>query len=664
MASQNDANTVYLTEQEAERIRNTVKDRIEKCSKLAGNTREPRDAKAATSEAYGTALMADMGGGADPATKGQNKLPAIAVGQVYPPSIVSVQDLESMKIAELKMDTHHHGKILAVKRVSPVVTYTARSWTVVEDEEGGETERLEVCLHKLRHSEEVMELASTFLIKEPYFTFNDQGEATIWIDHPSDLIVCTDENAKSSPVLTNGMNGHTEEALATAEKFAATCKNKGNAALKEKDLPEAHAEYTKGLKLARQEMVFNANPDLARDIARNRAHVNLLLSRLDEAITDAKASLIGKDDERSRELDSKAYYRAACAAYNLGGYQEAKGFFEQQKKLMPDNKDAGINLRRIELRLREQENGGHNLNKIRAGLSRARPGVDAASFIKNTEVKDSPGRGRGLFASRDVPAGGIILCEKAFCVVWGHEREALTAMTYDVRDENIRVSPVGLSRAIVQKLLKNPSQIEKVMDMYGDYQGDGKNVASTEDGPVVDAFRIQDIVSRNAFSAGNQYGEEGASSASTGLWIWSAYMNHSCIANCKKEVTGDLLMFRALRPITAGEELFASYDESGDYDARQAALMHTWGFECKCALCAAEKGDDPEARKKRRELAAQVDDFVGSTGWMNAKRLTIAKAQRLARAIDETYDAERYGGLARKSTETIQQWLSMASPRR
>jgi hypothetical protein len=111
------------------------------------------------------------------------------------------------------------------------------------------------------------------------------------------------------------------------------------------------------------------------------------------------------------------------------------------------------------------------------------------------------------------------MCERAFCVVWAHESEALTAMTYDVRDDRIRVSPVGLTKSIVQKLLGNSSQIERVMDLCGDYQGDGKNVSRTEDGTVVETFRIHDIMSRNAFGPGNQYGEEGASNASTGLWI-------------------------------------------------------------------------------------------------------------------------------------------------
>ncbi|KAL2021672.1 hypothetical protein VTK56DRAFT_6764 [Thermocarpiscus australiensis] len=662
MTSQHAGNTIFLSEQEAERIRNTIRDRLKKCSALVGHARQPRDSKAAISQATGASLMADMGGAPDPDTaqaKGRGgTLPVLAVGQPYPPCTVSLQDLRPMKLADLRMDAHHHGRRLTLKRASPVVTLTARSWTMVQDEAGDQVERLEVCLHTSRHGEDVLESASAFVIKEPYFTLTEQGEATLRIDHPSDLIVCRKEIANSSLASA-------EDATA-AEKVARSCKDKGNAALAEQDLPLAHAHYTEGLKVARQDVLFNTNPDLARDLSRNRAHVNLLLDRLDEAKTDALASLIGREDQRSKDLDSKAYFRAGSAAYNLGQYQDAKGFFEERLKLMPGNKEASAFLRKIETRLREQETGSYDLQKIRAGLSRARPRVDAASFIRNTRVGDSPGRGRGLFATRDIPAGEIIMCEKAFCVVWGHESAALTAMTYDVRDDRIRVSPVGLSRSIVQKLLNNPSQIDRVMDLYGDYQGDGqKTVPGTEDGPVVDTFRVHDIVSRNAFGPGSQYGEEeGASNASTGLWIWAAYINHSCIANAKKEYIGDLMVLRATQPIAAGEEIFHAYDESSDYDARQKALMTTWGFECDCALCAVERADDPAVRKKRLELANEADAFVAREHWAGAKRLAVAKAQRLARAVDDTYDGERYKGLPRLATRRIREWLASAAPRR
>jgi tetratricopeptide (TPR) repeat protein len=603
--------------------------------------------------------MADMGGAPDPdtaQTKGRHggTLPALAVGQPYPPCTVSLQDLQPMKLTDLRMDTHHRGRRLTVKRASPVVPLMARSWTMVQDEAGGEIERLEVCLHTSRYGEDVLESAAAFVIKEPYFTLTDQGEATLRIDHPSDLIVCRKEIGLLSA----------EDGTA-AEKMARFCKDKGNAALAEQDLPLAYAHYTEGLKIAQQDVLFDTNPDLARDLSRNRAHVNLLLDRLDEAKADATASLIGREDQQSKHLDSKAYFRAGSAAYNLGEYQEAKGFFEEQLKLSPGNKEASAFLRKIETRLREQETGSYDLQKIRARLSRVLPRVDAATFIRNTKVGESPGRARGLFATRDISTGEIVMGEKAFCVVWGHESAALTAMTYDMRDDRIRVSPVGLSKSVVQKLLSNPSQIERVMDLYGDYQGDGKTVSRTEDGPVVDIFQVHDIMSRNAFGPGSQYGEEGARNASTGLWIWAAYINHSCISNAKKEYIGDLMLLRATQPIAAGEEIFHAYDESSDYEARQKALMTTWGFECNCALCAVEKVDDPAVRKKRLELVNEADAFVAREPWANAKRLAIAKAKRLARAIDDTYDGERYKGLPRGlATRRIREWLANATPRR
>ncbi|XXH02260.1 hypothetical protein Hte_008629 [Hypoxylon texense] len=673
MAPQHDENTVFMTEQEADRIRNTIKIRLQKCSELAGHAREPREPKDAIRQATGASLMADMGA-ADPdaaQTRTQRgTLPAMAVGQPYPPCAIPLRDLQPMKLSDLRMDIHHRGRRLAVKRASPVVTLVARSWTMVygeDGEEGGEIERLEVCLHKIRHGKDILESASEFIIKEPYFTLTDQGEATLRVDHPSDLIVCQDETANNTLASLNGgkddVNG-----VAAAEEFAKACKDQGNTALEKQNLPLAHAKYTEGLKVARQDTVSDSNPNLARDLSRNRAHVNLLLSQFDEAKADAKSSLTGREDQRSKDLDSKAYFRAGSAAYNLGEYQEAKGYFEEQQKLSPGNDTARAYLRNIEKRLQEQENGAFNFKKIRAGLSRSRPRVDAASYVGNTEIKDSPGRGRGLFATRDIPAGEIVMCEKAFCVVWGHEKEALTAMTYDVRDDRIRVSPVGLTKSLVQKLLCNPSQIGKVMDLYGDYQGDGKNdVSSIEDGPVVDTFRVHDIVSRNAFGPGNQLGDSGdgaGGGASTGLWVRAAYVNHSCVPNAEKEYVGDLLVLRATQPVAAGQELFHAYDQSGDYESRQRALLTTWGFTCGCALCAAEEGDEPAARKRRKALADEADAFVGREPWARAKRLAVVKAKRIARDIEGTYDAERYKGLPRLAARTIQEWLGLAGERR
>jgi tetratricopeptide (TPR) repeat protein len=643
MSSQDHGNTIFLTEKEAQRIRNTAKDRVKKCSEVKGNGREPREATPSIQQATGASLMADMGGAPDPdMTQSQGgSLPAVAVGQPYPPSTASLDDLEEMSLTDLKMETHHRGKKLVIKRASPVVGLAVRSWCMIQDEEGKETERLDFGWHKLRHNEEVLELTKSFIIKEPYFTMTDDGEPTIRIDHPSDLVSLTDE------VPTSDLKD-----AAAAEKAATKCKNKGNAALKEQDLPEAYARYSEGLKIATEHSISS----LARDIARNRAYVSLLLGQLDEVLEDAKASLIREDDQRSKDLDSKAYFRAGSAAYSLGQYPLAQKLFEEQQKLTPGDKDGRTYLKRIATRTREQESGSHDFTKMRVNLSKARSRVDAATFTAKTEVKDSANMGRGLFATRNIAVGELIMCEKAFCVVWGHEREAMSAMTYDLRDDRIRVSPIGLSKAIVQKLISNPSQTSKVMDLYGDYQGENSH--------AVDVFRVHDIMSRNAFGPGKQFGDDGIRNASTGLWIHAAYINHSCIPNAQKEYIGDLLILRATRAISAGDEIFHAYDESSDLEARQASLMTTWGFECNCKLCGAEKKDSQEIRNKREELRGEADAFVAREPWAGAKRLTIIKAQRIARGIEETYDKERYEGLPKMAGRIIGEWIAKASPRK
>lgn len=666
MAAPTDA-TVFLTEKEVERIKTTVNTTLKKCSELSGKPREPpADPRAAIGEANSEAFMADMGGMGLGGQGRGDKLPAVAVGLVYPPSTAPLRDLQPMKLADLKMDTHHRGRRLTVKRVSLVVTHAARSWTVVQDEATKDTERLEMCLHKFRHGEEVLEAAtmhkekfgeeeeepgSMFIIKEPYFTLNEQGIPTILVDHPSDMIV-TDETQ---------YHGQDGSDAAAAEKLATTCKSEGNTALKKQNLAQAHRSYTEGLKIARLPIVTKNSPGLARDICRNRALVNMLLNQHDEAKTDAKASLIGGKDQADKELDAKAYSRAGTAAYNLGEYEEAKSLFEEQLKLAPGDKIATANLKRIALRLSEQETGEYNMKKIRAGLSRDRPGADAATFVGSVEVKNSPGRGRGLFASADIPKGALIMAEKAFCVAWAHEDLALSAMTYDIRDDRIRVSPAGLTRAVVQRLLMNPSQMDRMYALHGDYQGDGKDIRATEDGPVVDVCRVHDIVSRNGFGLGSPYGAQGTS---TGIWTYTAFVNHSCVSNAEKEFVGDLIVIRASRHIPAGQEILHSYIESADYDERQGVLMSTWGFTCGCELCKAEKADSVAVRRKRRELAGEADAFVAKEPCGNAKRLTVAKAQRLAKAIEETYDEKRFKGLPRVGANRIREWLAQAAPRR
>jgi hypothetical protein len=42
------------------------------------------------------------------------------------------------------------------------------------------------------------------------------------------------------------------------------------------------------------------------------------------------------------------------------------------------------------------------------------PKIDSASFTGPIEIRDSPSRGKGLFTTKQVKAGDLLLCEKEF----------------------------------------------------------------------------------------------------------------------------------------------------------------------------------------------------------------------------------------------------------
>lgn len=594
----NNASTVYFTPEEIDRIRATASSALENASQLRGTPRQPRDVVASLQRATAASLMADMAASTRNQSRGET-LPVLTVGQPYPPCSVSSSDLRVMKLADLVVETHHRGRKLVLKRAAgvggrglgAVVQPAARSWTIVQDADGeGEVERLEVCLHTHEHGRDVLECsgAKTLVVREPYFTVTEQGEATLRVDHPSDLEWLDDEDMLPGHKLGEHTVQHVRK-----------CKEQGNTALAARDPALAYTWYTRGLQLAQNREKDSPHPggaqleEITRDLHRNRAHTNLLLSRLEAAKTDALSSLTGapSTDPDSRALDSKAYYRAGCAAYNLGEYSQAREFFSRRQQLMPGAGDAAA--RKTDQRIRERDAGEYDWAGIRAAAALyPRRGADAASFVGNTRVRDSPGRGVGLFAARDVPRGGLVLCEKAFCVAWGNSQNSMAAVTYDVRDGRVRVSPAGLVRKVVEKLRWTPSYIEQVMGLYGDYRGaqggNGKDKpAGGGEGAVVDVFRVHDIVSRNGFGLGPS-----ARDVSAGLWVRAARINHSCVPNTDKEFFGDMMLIRAKRPIAAGEEILHSYiDETGGYKARQEALMATWGFECDCGLCERQRGE-------------------------------------------------------------------------
>ena len=151
-----------------------------------------------------------------------------------------------------------------------------------------------------------------------------------------------------------------------------------------------------------------------------------------------------------------------------------------------------MGLQRVCRRVKEQESGMYDFGSIYKELSTTRPPhLDHATYVGPVVVKSSPDRGQGLFTTRAVKAGELLLCEKAFAHCYARMSKdsdiyAKTTLLINMHTNRMILGTQGdLITAIVQKLWKNPSLIPGFTALH---RGSYKLAKETEvDGkPVID----------------------------------------------------------------------------------------------------------------------------------------------------------------------------------
>jgi len=122
--------------------------------------------------------------------------------------------------------------------------------------------------------------------------------------------------------------------------------------------------------------------------------------------------------------------------------------------------------------------------------------MDNASYSGPIEVRSSPGRGRGLFTTKPVKAGELLLCEKAFSYCFAAPPEEMErALSKGISHISVLIDVPGnrttvgthadLIRDVSNKLARNPSPGSSFGDLsHGKYQGVA--CASVDGSPVVD----------------------------------------------------------------------------------------------------------------------------------------------------------------------------------
>lgn len=295
------------------------------------------------------------------------------------------------------------------------------------------------------------------------------------------------------------------------------------------------------------------------------------------------------------------------------------------------------------------------------------PHLDRGSFLSSTTVQASPLHGRGLFATRDLAPGDLVLVEKA----------ALMPNQY---------SPTRASAALyasmVRQLCDNPSLCSSILPLFpGDdfpysYAADGRSPGDIVDNhPIIDVFQAEGIRTKNCFSLPLATVLATRPSMpdnllAKGLWVYSSYMNHSCVPNTMRSFMGDLLISRATRHIKKGDEIFQQYCPVKPVpEVREKQFEESWGFKCVCVLCASERkasASSPQTQQEKwKEMMDKIDKVCGKRKIPDniavnkgiksedmVPEAAIRQVDKLMRQLEDLHDVEVYDGVE-EGTELV-----------
>ena len=214
-------------------------------------------------------------------------------------------------------------------------------------------------------------------------------------------------------------------------------------------------------------------------------------------------------------------------------------------------------------------------------------------------IKESPGKGRGLFAIRKIKDGQIIL-------------EEYPLLTFTVRDFHTSTYFPNMDEETKAKILQinDPAEDYKTLDSQTVEELISKNpnnaifkeVKSDEKSKII---RIMTGNTVQICAVEGLYDTE-----KHGIYHNISWINHSCVPNATLSwVNGDFerKQVRAYRTIKKGEEILVSYDNTeqfiyGSRQFRRQCLLERCGFLCVCSECSLEGWEFNENERMRAEF--------------------------------------------------------------
>ncbi|TCD67250.1 hypothetical protein EIP91_000327 [Steccherinum ochraceum] len=212
-------------------------------------------------------------------------------------------------------------------------------------------------------------------------------------------------------------------------------------------------------------------------------------------------------------------------------------------------------------------------------------------------IKEAPGKGLGMYATRDIRAGELIVAERPLLIVPVSMYARRPYPSTVTKEQGLQVMMADTEREYEVMLEKMaPANRAAYMALANSHRFDGS-------GPILGVIRT------------NGFGDEcmvdsglGLSNETGGFSIICndmSRMNHDCAHNTTRyfDMPSFSMQARAIRDIKIGDEITTNYCHTLEPFATRHEILARYDVKCTCALCTNPSESDP--------LLAQCDIVHG-----------------------------------------------------
>ncbi|KAG6113395.1 hypothetical protein E4U31_000945 [Claviceps sp. LM219 group G6] len=254
---------------------------------------------------------------------------------------------------------------------------------------------------------------------------------------------------------------------------------------------------------------------------------------------------------------------------------------------------------------REGHYSWDEVNKSVRSYEQSPIGIDSPLVdVPLYEIKELPGKGRGLMARVCIPKGTRILVEKPL-VIAASQISSVTAMEKDIGNQLRQLSE------------KKAGQF---FCLHNSFRG------------VLPPFT--GTVQTNALACG-----EGSSTGA--VYPTLCLINNACRPNCQQTWNQEEKheTIHAIRDIAAGEEITIAYIPSGSSAQRRHYLKEKFGFDCACEMCVLPTADIQASNGRRAEMENHDRAIANPLQMMAQPEKSLAHCRSMLKLLDEEYPA-------------------------